>query len=275
MSVKGPQSNTAELAERYKFAQYNETAPLSPLPQVGGSGTLNPLRRWPFNLQSAVCVDINVDDTIKIATIPFGTTTQGASAVELFVFSEASPIILSAQYQIGPFFVNGIQAPMHFPTTAIDAAIYQTTTHGDYNPTPTIVRKGDGSAYTVADAVGAGAALHAVASSPDVRVKGFPFIVNRPRPAAGGTWTYVSSTGPTVNTPISLFTQTVITYQCLAASPNGFVPYLGASDIGGTLLSSTPVFLQQNQYTAAIRDNKNLITTASGNFRVVGLYDAN
>ena len=105
-----------------------------------------------------------------------------------------------------------------------------------------------------------------------VRVKGFPFIVNRPLPAAGGTWTWVSQTGPTVNTPIVAFTQTVITYQSLAASPNGFVPYVGASNPGGTLLPSTPVFLLSNTYTTAIRDNKNLITTPAGNFRVVGLY---
>lgn len=268
MSVKGPQSNTAELAERFKFAQYSETAPLSPAPQVGGSGTLNPLRRWPFNMQQAILLDLAPSGP-KVATIDFGSVLLSAnSATELFVFSEASPIVLSLRYQIGPIYVGGTQAAMHFPTTAIDAPIYQIEQAGEYTPVPEMVVKSDGSAYTAADLVGSGAALHCKTGTNQVRVKGFPFIAGRPLPAAGGTWTYVSSTGPTVNTPITSFTQTTVTYHCLAAAPNGFVPFNGSA----LEKPVTPVFLQEADYTAAIRDNRNLIETDTANYRVVGLF---
>lgn len=266
MSVKGPQSNTAELAERYKFAQYSETAPLSPAPQVGGSGTLNPLRRWPFNMQQALFVTVN-SDKVTSAEIAFGTNIRGDSATEVFIFSEASPIVLSLRYQIGPFFVAGVQAAMHFPNALIDAPIYQTEAAGDYNPVPQIVVKGDGTAYTAADLVGSGAALHCKTPTEQVRVKGFPFIVGRPLPATGGTWSYVSGTGPLT---ITEFSQTTVTYHGLAASPNGFVPFNGSAE----QKPITPVILSEADYTAAIRDNKNLIETGTANYRVVGIFQA-
>ena len=270
MSVKGPQSNTAELAERFKLAQYSGIAPLSPLPQVGGTGTLNPLRRWPFNLQSALCVEFKPGGAVGTALFAFG---GGSSALELFVFAEASPIVVTAEYHIGPYFIGNTQTQLNFPSPSVPAPTYQTTTHGDYDPTPTLVTKGDGSPYAVTDYVGAGAALHAAVLTSGVRVKGFPFIVSRPLPSTVGAWSYVSATLPSVvNTTILNFSQTFITYQSLAASPNGFVPFAGASDGLVTVVPSTPVFLGYNGYTTAIRDNKNLIETPSGNFRVVGLF---
>jgi hypothetical protein len=269
MSVKGPQSNTAELAERFKFAQYNETAPLSPLPQVGGSGTLNPLRRWPFNMQQAIFLAARAG-VYEAANLDFGSTLQSAaSATEVFIFSEASPIVLSLRYQIGPFYVSGVQAAMHFPTTAVDAAIYQVEAAGDYNPVPTLVVKNDSNPFSALDLVGSGAALHCKTDSNAVRVKGFPFIVGRPRPSTGGAWTYVSAPG--VNAPITTYTQTTITYHGLAASPNGFVPFNGSSEEKAV----TPVILWEPDYTDAIRDNKNLIETTSANYRVVGIWQTN
>jgi hypothetical protein len=266
MSVKGPQSNTAELAERYKFAQYSETAPLSPLPQVGGSGTLNPLRRWPFNMQQALFVRIN-GEKVSAAKIAFGNASILAeSSTEVFIFSEASPIVFSLRYQIGPFVVSGLQAVMNFPSTATAAATYQIEAAGDYNPVPTIVMKNDSTPFSAADLVGSGAGLHCKTSSGAVRVKGFPFIVDRPLPSAGGTWTYVSAPG--VNTTITEFTRTTVTYHGLAASPNGFVPFNGSS----AEKALTPVILLEADYTDAIRDNKNLIETTSANYRVVGIW---
>lgn len=275
MSVKGPQSTTAELAEKFKFSQYSETAPLSPAPQVGGSGTLNPLRRWPFNMQEALCID-NGAGFLAPTQFDFGSVNASdASSVELFIFSEASPIVLTARHQIGPFFIGDTQTVMHFPTLGVDAPIYQVEVSGEYDPTPTVVVKGDGSPYTDADLIGPGAALHAATGGGLVRVKGFPFKVARPLPSAGGTWTYVSSTGPTVNTQITAFTYTSVRYHGLAASPNGFVPFAGAYDKDNVYQkASIPVILRGTDYTAAIRDNKNLIETPTQNFRVVGIYRA-
>jgi len=266
MSVKGPQSNTAELAERFKFAQYSETAPLSPAPQVGGSGTLNPLRRWPFNMQQALLVTVS-GEKLTAAKIPFGSNIQAdESATEVFIFSEASPIVLSLRYQIGPFVVSGLQAAMHFPNPAVDAPIYQNEAAGDYTPTPTLVVKSDGTPYAATDLVGSGSALHCKTATAQTRVKGFPFIVTRPLPAAGGTWSYVG-TGPT-NITITEFNRITLTYHGLAASPNGFVPFNGSTEEK----SLAPVVLREDFYTDAIRDNRNLIETSSGNYRVVGIY---